>query len=169
MENNSHKYNTRKIIRVNWGCYDGGMYFVTICTRNKASYFGRIEAETADVKYTPIGEYAHHIFENASAHHPYAEIPLFMIMPNHIHAIVVIDAVSQLRNTSNVSLLAIIIRSLKTAIQKYATQSNIPFGWQSRFYEHIIRNVEDMNRCALYIENNPMNWAVDKINDNVIR
>ncbi|MCQ2605507.1 MAG: hypothetical protein MJ204_03060 [Bacteroidales bacterium] len=39
----------------------------------------------------PIGQYAHKQFVNVKTHYPYAEIPLFVVMPNHIHAIVIID------------------------------------------------------------------------------
>ena len=39
---------------------------------------------------------------------------------------------------------------------------NSGFGWQTRFHDHIIRDDEEYQRIANYIENNPTNWGMDK-------
>jgi len=46
----------------------------------------------------------------------------------------------------------------------YSRQNNIPFAWQSRFHERIIRNTDEMNHIAEYIENNVAKWDLDKLN-----
>ena len=147
-----------------WSDYNTGMYFITFCTHDKVCNLGYINPENNVMIYSMIGQYLLSILENSSDHHPYLEIPLFVIMPNHVHAIIVIDDNQCSPNMSNVSRLAIVIRSIKSAVQKYANQNGISFRWQPRFYEHIIQNVHNMNQCALYIENNITNWAVDKLN-----
>ena len=46
----------------------------------------------------------------------------------------------------------------------HSRQNNIPFAWQSRFHERIIRNTDEMNHIAEYIENNVAKWDLDKLN-----
>ena len=75
--------------RASWHSYDGGYYHVTICTKDRELYFGEI-VEGA-MRLSEIGKYAEEQFQNVTSYYPYAEIPLFVVMPNHIHAIVVID------------------------------------------------------------------------------
>ena len=75
--------------RANWHDYNGGIYFVTICTKNREHYFGEICTEP-QMQLSQIGQYAYEQFMNVKSHYPYAEIPLFVIMPDHIHAIVTI-------------------------------------------------------------------------------
>ncbi len=55
-----------------------------------------------------------------------------------------------------------IIRSYKSAVTKYCNRLGLPFAWQSRFHDHIIRNEESFHRISAYIKNNPANWKDDK-------
>ena len=57
--------------------------------------------------------------------------------------------------------LSHIIGRFKSAVTKFTNQNNIPFKWQSRYHDHIIRNNTDMNNIANYIINNPANWELD--------
>ena len=75
--------------RADWHAYDGGFYHVTVCTKDRESYFGEIVDGT--MRLSEIGKYAEEQFQNVTSYYPYAEIPVFIVMPNHIHAIVVID------------------------------------------------------------------------------
>ena len=59
-------------------------------------------------------------------------------------------------------LLSIAMGGLKSATTKFANNNKITFGWQERFHDHIIRNQEEYNRIAAYIENNPATWEQDK-------
>lgn len=79
----------RQTSRVKWHEYNGGEYFVTICTNNRIHYFGEIIDGT--IKLTEIGEYLKTQIENTETHYPYANVLLWTIMPNHIHMIVNID------------------------------------------------------------------------------
>lgn len=71
-----------------WHDYDGGAYFITICTKDREHCFGEIE--DGEMVLSEIGEYTRQCIEQASQHNPYAEIPLYVIMPNHLHLIVFI-------------------------------------------------------------------------------
>ncbi len=60
--------------------------------------------------------------------------------------------------------LSTIIRSFKSAVTKFANKNNFDFGWQPRFYEHIIRDEKSLNRICDYIRNNPKKWTNGGIN-----
>ena len=161
--------------RATWHDYRCGTYFVTICTKDKEHYFGEI----ADCKmlFTDIGEYANEQMKNVTAHYPYAEIPLWVVMPNHIHAIVIIrdnndashcrDVARNISTGKNIQMssispkcntLSVVIRGVKSAITKFANENSIPFAWQHLYYDHIIRDSNEMNHIAEYIENNVAEW-----------
>lgn len=166
--------------RAKWHDYDGGVYFVTICTKNKEYFFGYIKHD--EMHLSIIGRCVFENLENVSKHYVYAEVPLFVVMPNHIHAIIFIDydrdvacnaskdkAINN-TNTANQSMsiispkrgtLAVVIRGIKSAVTKYANENGVAFGWQERYHEHIIRNTGEMNRIADYIENNIARWESD--------
>lgn len=61
--------------------------------------------------------------------------------------------------------LGTVVRGLKARISHAARQNGIPFGWQARFYDRIIRNHLEMNRIAEYIVNNVAMWNLDELND----
>lgn len=116
MEKFQHKYCIPSA-RANWHNYNGGVYFVTICTKNREHYFGEITHCCTDVAricrdvarictdvarnvstepqmhLSPIGQYAYDQFINVKTHYPYA---IFVIMPDHIHAIVTIDGENEI-------------------------------------------------------------------------
>lgn len=74
--------------------YDGGSYFVTICTKDRECHFGDIVAGADGKKkmiLSAIGQYADEQICNITTHCPYATVPLWVVMPNHVHLIVVID------------------------------------------------------------------------------
>jgi hypothetical protein len=58
--------------------------------------------------------------------------------------------------------LGSIMRGFKSAVTMYALDHNIVFGWQTRYYDHIIRDYDEYQRIANYIRNNPDNWGNDK-------
>ena len=163
-------------LRLKGHAYNGGMYFVTICVQNRKCVFGLIHE--GKMFFSTLGKYADEQFRTVSQHYSYAEIPLWVIMPNHIHAIVIIDKkadeVLQKNNIKqNISqnskisprrgTLAVVIRGIKSAVTRYAHIQHIPFSWQSLYYEHIIRNNNELNNIALYIENNVLKWEWDRL------
>ena len=58
--------------------------------------------------------------------------------------------------------LSVVIGGIKSAITRYANENKIPFAWQTRFHDRIIRNQEECNRIADYIESNIVIWTADK-------
>ena len=174
-------YHERKSPRANWHEYDGGDYFVTICTKNKFHYFGEIKND--EIILTDIGIYLKSQIDNIQNYYPFAEVLLYTIMPNHIHLIISIctDAINRVhtsdaihrvhtarlmddttditsRNVMKKQMLGTAIRGLKARVTKYANDNNIQFAWLARYNDRIIRNKNEMNRIAKYIINNPIKW-----------
>ena len=185
--------------RAIWHDYNGGIYFVTICTKGRVHYFGEIshgDSNVAEpiVNLTIIGQYTNIQFSNVTSHYPYAKIPLWVVMPNHIHAVVIIEGneipyerrnieqagvlknVETGRLVNNVETgrapslqkiddmkgwLSVVVGGLKSSISKFAHENAIPFAWQPRFHDRIIRDTDEMNRIAEYIEQNPAKWELD--------
>ena len=79
-------YTQRKTPRAYFHNYDAGTYFITICTAFKKHYFGEIYHDK--MALSPIGEYCKMQWEQLTTHYPYATVPLFVVMPNHVHALV---------------------------------------------------------------------------------
>ena len=175
------KYNNRFRIpsaRASWHDYSGGTYFVTICTKGREHFFGEIKDGV--MTKTEIGDYLEKqiLLTEKMRADMNVEIPLFVVMPNHVHLIVVIgqkrnnmsddgrDEMHCASTTSNTfspqsKNMASVIRGIKIATKNYATKQGILFGWQPRFHDHIIRNIDELNRIALYIEHNVSNWKQD--------
>ena len=180
----------RKSPRATWHDYNGGRYFVTFCTKNHELYFG--DVVDGRLELSEIGEWAvKQIEQTAIIRQNDVEIPMFVVMPNHVHLIVVYNRVVPCRDASNASEsnvsadnmpdnvsadargaslrfgpqsgnLASVVRGIKSAVTKYAIEHNIPFAWQPRYHDHIIRNQLEMNRIVDYIQNNPMKWELDR-------
>lgn len=55
------------------------------------------------------------------------------------------------------------VGSYKSAVSRHAHRLGYDFQWQSRFYDHIIRNDESFQKISNYIINNPINWQEDKL------
>ncbi|MFH1856549.1 MAG: transposase [Candidatus Omnitrophota bacterium] len=96
------------------------------------------------------------------------EIDKFIIMPNHIHGIVIINNRAQ---ASSAPTLSQIIRSFKSKTTmeylKYIHQNKLNISgeiWQRSFYDHVIRDEESLEKVREYIFNNPKTWEMDENN-----
>lgn len=151
----------RKSPRANFHNYSGGTYFVTICTFEKKHHFGNIR--NGEMKLSKIGDYCNIQLKEVNKHYNYASIPLYVVMPNHIHAIIHIKEPEDYdhNSTSKRSLLSIVVGGIKRAVTMYAKKNNYEFDWQDRYHDHIIRDHNDGNNIAQYIENNVLRWDSD--------
>ena len=153
-------YNDRKSPRASFHDYKAGVYFITICTKDKQHYFGKIQ--DGIMHLSPIGEFCQEQWKKVSDHNPYATVPLFVVMPNHVHAIVSINQETEraIQKTTR-ETLAIVVGGIKREVTMFARQHKMVFDWQSRFYDRIIRNRKEGNSIANYIENNVAHWDSD--------
>ena len=166
----------RKSPRAKWIEYNEGIYFITICTLHKKHYFGEIA--NAEMRLSSIGEFVYNELENVTQRHEHISIPQFVVMPNHIHAVVVIDTPTHQRcvptcderverciTSKQRPLLSAYVGMLKSVVTKYARKIGVPFAWQSRYHDHAIRGIYDGNRISEYIDNNILRWDMDCFND----
>jgi REP element-mobilizing transposase RayT len=171
-----NKYRIESARLKGWDYRNPGYYFVTICTRGRGHYFGKVEGE--DVRLSAIGEIAAQCWAETPQHHAGIELDEWVIMPNHAHGIVVIvetlqcnvstDTVAKNQMSAispKTGSLSVAVRSFKSAVSKMAHNAGHEFGWQERFWDHIIRDETELNRIRNYIRANPSNWENDRNND----
>jgi len=159
-----------------------GYYFVTLCTKDKIEYFGKFLKEK--IVLSKIGEIAHSHWLSIPAHYENVKIDSFIIMPNHIHCIIIIDNaevnvgteqcsvptnIGQTlisASTPNYGLLSKIIKSFKEAVTKDVRRNTgyRTFSWQRSFYDHVIRNDVALREIRKYIVLNPAKWEIDENN-----
>lgn len=96
--NNKYRIETT---RVAWHDYRGGSYFITVCTKDREPYFGLIEE--GQMKYTDLGQSACDCLREIPSHFPDVEVPEFVVMPNHIHAIIIINTFVDPVETQNLA------------------------------------------------------------------
>ncbi len=138
----------------NYDYSQNGAYFITICTKNKECIFGSIVGCDAHIApkiiLTEYGKIAKKHIELIPG------IDKYVIMPNHIHLIILKGGAMWASHPTSVSQD---IRSLKILVSKQISKSI----WQTSFYDHIIRDEEDYLTKCQYIENNPAKWLEDEL------
>lgn len=176
-----NKYRVESARLPHWDYRSPAGYFVTICTLNRQPFFGRVK--DGEMILSLIGEIACEYWLQIP-HHTSGNVHLdaFIVMPNHIHGILFLNNNDDLNehpsasdgkidSTSNAfslrspkaGSLSAIIRSYKSAISRWCSQNNfLDFGWQSRFYDRIIRDEKALVIIRSYIENNPRLWKEDE-------
>ena len=128
-------------------------YFVTICTHNKTCIFGK------PGQLNQFGMISYECIELISKFYPNVQIDKFVVMPNHIHMIVVIGAKEKQAKLPNLSH---VIGQYKMAVtKKIRLLKPDLIVWQRSFHDHIIRNQKSFEKIWLYIENNPVKWEDD--------
>lgn len=180
-----NKYRISSVRLRNWDYGWNAAYFVTICTKDRACYFGDIEMNGRDTKYcvstyqTEIGTIANDYWMEIPNHFPFVKLGVHVVMPNHVHGIVVIDKPVETQYFASLPThndapqpknkfgpqsqnLPSIIRGYKSGVTTYATKNQINFAWQPRYHDHIIRTDKEYHRISDYIINNPVKWAEDK-------
>jgi len=179
------KYRIESTRLRDWDYSDPGYYFVTICTKDRICYFGKIVH--SQVVLSDIGMIVFEEWKETEKKRHNIKLDSWIVMPNHIHGIIIITKkynccvetshrdvstcqnVSARRDVSTEKLkpntLGSIIGQFKSVCTKKIRQiGNDKFAWQSRFYDHIIRNDQSLNNIRQYIQYNPMRWDMDRNN-----
>ena len=202
MDKFQNKYRIPSARWQTWDYGSNGAYFITICTQNRRHFFGEIIDSTIPgesiMHLNDMGEMAEKYWVEIPQHFPFVSLGNFVIMPNHMHGILIIDnpAIVQTRLIASLSDLqsptpestsennstpttktggitgdknpmfheniSRIIRWYKGRCSFEIRKIHSDFGWQSRFYDHIIRNSASYENIQNYISNNPRNWNKDK-------
>lgn len=132
-----------------------GGYFVTLCTKNRKSLFGQIIDGEMQLNY--LGKIIENELKNLLNEYRHSEFSHYVIMPNHLHFIWF--------NRDDVNLSELVRKLKGRTAKRYREYRHHTDGfplWQRSFCEHIIRNEADFRRIWTYIENNPIQWHLDR-------
>jgi REP element-mobilizing transposase RayT len=157
-----------------WNYSNNAAYFVTICTANKIHFLGEIS--DGKMQLSEIGKIVENEWLKTIDLRPDMNLTLgeYVIMPNHFHCIIIIGKNKYNTETTQQpnkfgpqsKNLASIIRGFKIGVTTNSRKIHNVFSWQTRFYDHIIRDAEEYQRIIDYISNNPANWQKDKFYNN---
>jgi putative transposase len=142
-----------------------GLYFITIVTKNRQTYFGKIEEQQSIL--SSIGKYMDDNIRTLSEKISEIKVTEYVIMPDHIHLILSIEnnASKEYETTEGIRPLikgstSAFINHLKGNIKRWCNENGHPyFAWQARFHDRIIRNADEHDRISAYLKNNVINWA----------
>jgi len=124
------------------------------------------------------------------SHFPHAALDTFIVMPNHVHGIILL---SDAGNTERLSpthdrvhvgandhsplqpfrspsrTIGSIVRGFKIGVTKWFRQhTDVLSVWQRNYYEHVIRDEQSLIRIREYIAGNPARWAGSPVNPAVV-
>ena len=153
-----------------------GAYFVTICTQNKVPVLGKIVEGV--MRLNRFGNVVNKCWLEIPHHFPDVKIDAFVVMPNHMHGIIVLinncrgEVTSPAPKGAETAplrkcTLGQVIAYFKYQTTKAINQIHKTPGhrvWQRNYYEHVIRNEADLNEIRQYILDNPVQWAMDENN-----
>ena len=191
MKHDPDKHHRQSIRLKGYDYSQAGAYFVTICTQDRECLLGDIV--DGEMRLNDVGQMVQDVWNDLPARYPDVETDGFVVMPNHVHGIIVIVGAplvgalplvgahfpgtmnhdtEKRAGTRPAPTLGDAVGAFKSiATHQYTDgvkQKNWPsFNgrlWQRNYYEHIIRSEEEMNRIREYIINNPLKWEYDENN-----
>lgn len=173
MKYNPKKHHQRSIRVPDYDYSQDGYYFVTICEKDRFSLFGEIINN--QIKLYAIGKQVQHWWYQISQRYANVELDEYIIMPNHMHGIIIIknygncrgEVTSPLQFSQQCQSLGKIMAYFKYQSTTHVNQLRNTPGhklWQPnyseshayRHWEHIVRNEMELNRKRNYIKNNPV-------------
>ena len=161
------KYNPdihhRRSIRLqNYDYSQCGAYFITICTNGKHHIFGNVS--NGILALNVYGNIVNEEWLKTERVRKNVVLDEYIIMPNHLHAIIILND-DPVESGKIMHKLSEIIRSFKTfsarRINNMRKMTGLPL-WQRNYYERIIRNEDELRRIQEYIINNPLDWEKDE-------
>jgi len=128
------------------------------------------------MKLNEQGSIVEKIWKEIPEHFTNVPLDEFIVMPNHVHGILLLDKTPDCRGMACRAptvegfgkpvkgSLPTIIRSFKSEsthrINRLDKRKGISI-WQRNYYEHIIRNQDSLNRIRRYIQENPIKWSTN--------
>jgi REP element-mobilizing transposase RayT len=165
-----------------------GAYFVTICTQNQECVFGQVVQ--GEMILDGAGQMVESVWHQLPEHYPGVEVDAFAIMPNHVHGIIILVGAGPracpdtgqpqgahpgrpqgVAPTRTLSLPDVVHRFKSLTAAKYRrgvrNDGWQPFTgrlWQRNYYEHVVRDEDELGRIRQYITDNPARWEQDPEN-----
>ena len=167
MKYNPYIHHRRSIRLKGYDYSQRGAYYVTLCVQNRECLFGKII--NGDIQLDERGQIIQKYWMQINKRFSHVFLDHFIVMPNHIHGIIIINDHVTCRGevTSPLSSLCNIIAWFKYQSTKHINKIHQTPGvrlWQRNYFERIIRNEKIYNRIIKYITNNPIMWDPDKEN-----
>ena len=108
-----------------------------------------------------MGRIVQRTWENLATHYQGIDLDAFVVMPNHMHGIIILADQPERRHA-----IPEIVRGFKTFSARRINERAGKRGvlWQRGYYEHVIRNEKALDRVRAYIANNPARWVDDPEN-----
>jgi putative transposase len=184
MKDDRDRHRQRSIRLRDFDYSRAGYYYVTICTFDDECLFGLVV--NGQIELNTLGNIVKMELMKTAQVRDNVILDAFVIMPNHIHAIIILNADAdsmRKRGTARraptkthkthpyerfgkpvVGSLPTVIRSFKSAVTKHINELRHTPGipvWQRGYFEHVIRNDSDLRRIREYIVTNPLKWELD--------
>ena len=146
-----------------------GSYFVTITAVDRTCLFGDIT--DGEMRLNDAGRIVQTVWRELPSHYPHVPPDAYIVMPNHIHGIIVLsdrnDVGAGFKPAPTRHGIPEIVRAFKTfsarRINEMRCTPRVSI-WQRNYFEHIIRSEESLNRIRQYILDNPARWDFDREN-----
>ena len=158
-----------------------GGYFVTLVTQGRECLFGEIIE--GEVQLSALGKITDECWQSIPEHFPNVELGAYVVMPNHIHGIIIIhendeatrvgathwvaptpNTFTRPKGPKHGSLGAILGACKMTVTRRAGKELHSGNIWQRNYYEHILRDQSDWECISAYISDNPLNWKKDEEN-----
>ncbi len=134
-----------------------GAYFITICSHNRKCIFSNIVGEGLCAlpknNITKIGTEIQKSIEYINKTYTGVSIKKYIIMPNHIHMIVVLNYAGGHGGPP--------LQKIIGQIKSYTTHKYKDILFQRSFHDHIIRDENEYLKICNYIDINPLKWKED--------
>lgn len=197
IENHEERHGRRSIRLKGYDYTKPGAYFVTLVAVDRTYLFGNIK--DGKMELNDFGKIAEMCWHEIPQHFKNVQLDAFVIMPNHIHGIIIINenddkigadncrgnaCVTQTKTEGACVIqtkakakpipgsLGVIVGSYKSAISKRINELRKMPGkkvWHRNYYESIARSETGLNRIRQYIISNPANWDKDEENEELMK
>lgn len=167
----TYEHKRRSIRLKDYDYTQSSAYFITVCTEKRHNILGNVI--DSKMYLNKFGQIVADSWIWFHEQYSYVELDEWIIMPNHLHGIIVttagLEGGSRTAPTDVIKYKSLgrLIGAFKTISTKQINEVRSMPGapiWQRNYYEHIIRNEEDLNECREYIINNPIKWELDSEN-----
>lgn len=165
MPYNPDRHHRRSLRLPGYDYRSAGAYFVTICTQNRVHRFGTVSDAT--VKHNAAGLAVCTVWQSLPVRFAAVRLDSWILMPNHLHAIVWLVAIPETVQPQLGDVVGA-FKSLSTTayIAGVRQQNWPPFAqrlWQRNYYEHIVRDADDLARIQAYVAANPAQWSANRL------